>query len=284
MGMNIAAPPDSGLSHTMSSRTAPPVLLLTTNLGYGCGLANALLGQGVPVRQIVLEGGVPALHRGARSRLFDALGLNPWLWLARHRRARDERWLDLLEKGCRRAADLRFARGVGGRCYRWPADVPLCRCERINGMDPAFFERHADCLFLVFLTTILRPHVFDASRLATLNWHPALLPCYRGTHPEFWQLYHNERDQFGYTLHRIDRQVDTGPILFQRPIAYEGWNPWELRTLSLLDFLPRLPSLLADFAAGRLEERPQPPCSMPTYRNRDLLPARRMEYFTRHFG
>lgn len=49
-----------------------------------------------------------------------------------------------------------------------------------------------------------------------LNLHPSLLPIGRGAHPISWSII--ERKSQGITLHLIDKDVDTGQILFQKKI------------------------------------------------------------------
>jgi len=54
--------------------------------------------------------------------------------------------------------------------------------------------------------------------IACLNVHPSMLPAYRGPAPIFWQLRNGERE-LGVTLHRMDAELDAGPILLQRGLA-----------------------------------------------------------------
>lgn len=51
-------------------------------------------------------------------------------------------------------------------------------------------------------------------RLGSINTHPALLPKYRGPDPLFWQVMNGE-PEVGLTIHRIEADFDTGPILAQ---------------------------------------------------------------------
>jgi methionyl-tRNA formyltransferase len=44
------------------------------------------------------------------------------------------------------------------------------------------------------------------------NLHPSLLPAYRGPDPLFWQQQAGETAT-GITLHQMDEELDTGPIL-----------------------------------------------------------------------
>lgn len=47
-----------------------------------------------------------------------------------------------------------------------------------------------------------------------VNFHPSLLPYYRGPVPSYWCLYNKEKFT-GFTLHKIDRGIDSGEILYQ---------------------------------------------------------------------
>jgi methionyl-tRNA formyltransferase len=53
------------------------------------------------------------------------------------------------------------------------------------------------------------------------NLHPALLPQYAGLNSASWAIYHGETEH-GVTIHRMEADVDTGPIVFQEriPIAH----------------------------------------------------------------
>jgi methionyl-tRNA formyltransferase len=57
-------------------------------------------------------------------------------------------------------------------------------------------------------------------RLGWLNCHPSLLPRHRGPIPIAWAI-RNGDETIGLTVHRMDAQLDTGPIFAQRSMALE---------------------------------------------------------------
>jgi methionyl-tRNA formyltransferase len=59
--------------------------------------------------------------------------------------------------------------------------------------------------------------ILDAFPWGVLNYHPSLLPAYRGPAPLFWQFRDGAAD-FGVTVHRMDEGLDTGDILAQRTV------------------------------------------------------------------
>ena len=56
------------------------------------------------------------------------------------------------------------------------------------------------------------------SRFPTLNVHPSLLPAFPGTRAVEEALAAGVRET-GVTVHFVDEGIDTGPIVFQEPIA-----------------------------------------------------------------
>jgi methionyl-tRNA formyltransferase len=57
-------------------------------------------------------------------------------------------------------------------------------------------------------------------RLGSVNCHPALLPRHRGPVPLAWALREGD-GQYGVTWHRMDAELDTGPILAQATVPME---------------------------------------------------------------
>jgi len=62
---------------------------------------------------------------------------------------------------------------------------------------------------------ILKPKVFPIPQRGTLNLHKSLLPNYRGMPPGFWEL-HEGTAESGVSVHWVDEELDTGPIVCQR--------------------------------------------------------------------
>lgn len=54
----------------------------------------------------------------------------------------------------------------------------------------------------------------------TLNVHHGAVPEYRGGPPVFWEL-HDGREAVGFTVHRIDAGIDTGPVLARGEVPIE---------------------------------------------------------------
>lgn len=59
------------------------------------------------------------------------------------------------------------------------------------------------------------PEALAVPRLGWLNGHPSLLPRHRGPLPVAWAIREGD-DEIGITFHRMDVELDTGPIFAQR--------------------------------------------------------------------
>ena len=66
------------------------------------------------------------------------------------------------------------------------------------------------------------------ARLGGVGAHPSLLPRHRGPDPYFAAIDAGDPET-GVTVHRIDAEYDTGPILLQRSLCIDPrWNAWQL--------------------------------------------------------
>ncbi len=75
----------------------------------------------------------------------------------------------------------------------------------------------ADLGVLAFVTQIIPREILDAPRLASVCFHPSLLPAYSGGSAIAWQLIHGET-RGGVTLFRPDDGIDSGPIYLCREL------------------------------------------------------------------
>ena len=57
------------------------------------------------------------------------------------------------------------------------------------------------------------PDLLEVFRHA-VNYHNGLLPAYRGLKATAWSVYHGEKET-GFTFHRMNKELDEGPILAQ---------------------------------------------------------------------
>jgi methionyl-tRNA formyltransferase len=100
--------------------------------------------------------------------------------------------------------------------------IPTWPAERMT--DPTFANvfRHAnvDLLLNVYSLFIIDEHVLRIPRLGAYNVHPGPLPAYAGLNSACWAILHGEREH-GVTVHRMEPEVDTGPIAYHTEFPIE---------------------------------------------------------------
>jgi UDP-hydrolysing UDP-N-acetyl-D-glucosamine 2-epimerase len=82
-------------------------------------------------------------------------------------------------------------------------------------------------------------------KLRIINFHPSLLPDYRGPTPIHWQLMDRKSD-IGMTAHMVDSGIDSGPILSQDKFRVDYEKRYD-------DFLDDFNRYLSDFVVETLE-------------------------------
>jgi len=81
-------------------------------------------------------------------------------------------------------------------------------------------QYEADLFISVASPIIFKKDLINMPNLDCINIHNAPLPKYRGMLPNFWQLYHGEKEA-GITIHRINDGIDAGDIVEQRFVPIE---------------------------------------------------------------
>jgi methionyl-tRNA formyltransferase len=100
------------------------------------------------------------------------------------------------------------------------AGVPVIQRKSYKAADAIAEVRpeRADLGVLAYVTQIIPRAILDAPRLASICFHPSLLPKYRGGAAINWQIIRGET-LGGVTLFRPDDGIDAGPIYLKREIA-----------------------------------------------------------------
>jgi methionyl-tRNA formyltransferase len=92
--------------------------------------------------------------------------------------------------------------------------VDILVTSHMRRLAPMLREMKLDLIFVTGFPWRLPAELVALPRLGSINTHPAALPKYRGPNPVFWQMMNGE-SEVGMTIHRMDTEFDTGPILAQ---------------------------------------------------------------------
>lgn len=147
----------------------------------------------------------------------------------------------------------------------WPNGVDVFTTANPNAAEALTWMRGlSPDLTIVTGAPILKPDVFDLPPMGTFNMHSSLLPDYRGTQAEFWQVLENRMETVGLTIHHVEKGVDTGAIVRQVPTLVDApESPQMVRTKNLLAALQVVPdavqSVLDGSAQPKLQTGGDPP-------------------------
>jgi methionyl-tRNA formyltransferase len=136
--------------------------------------------------------------------------------------------------------------------------------DLLRALDP-------DLAFCAGFPVRIPPDALAVPRLGSVNAHPAPLPRLRGPNPIAWAL-RNGEPEIAYSIHRMDEDFDTGPLLAQGAAPIDDVETPEAffgRMFGLL--IELLPQALARVEAGesgdvqRDEESTYAPFFEPEY-------------------
>jgi methionyl-tRNA formyltransferase len=101
-----------------------------------------------------------------------------------------------------------------------PAGVSLLFARDKHAVAPLLRGLAPDVVLCWGFGWKLPQKALDVPRLGAVNHHPGLLPRHRGPIPMAWALRDGD-PEFGLTWHRMDAELDTGPILAQTTVPIE---------------------------------------------------------------
>jgi methionyl-tRNA formyltransferase len=78
-------------------------------------------------------------------------------------------------------------------------------------------SRLPELIVLAFVTDIVPKGIIDIPKYEAINYHPSLLPRYRGGSAINWAIINGETET-GVTIHYIDAGIDTGDIIIQERV------------------------------------------------------------------
>jgi methionyl-tRNA formyltransferase len=121
----------------------------------------------------------------------------------------------------------------------------------------AALREPVDLLVSWFWTRKLPGRWLERPRLGAIGVHPSLLPRHRGPNPYFWTI--DSGDALaGVTVHRLEREYDTGALLAARSLEVGDRDAWQLARALDRPSLSLLRDTVARLARGEpVQERPQ---------------------------
>ena len=119
------------------------------------------------------------------------------------------------------------------------------------------------------------PQIFSNELISTpikgaVNFHPSLLPKFRGAHPHYWAIVKGEAES-GLTAHFMTENIDEGDIIAQIKFPIEDYDYQQLYTKIILE-TPNIIKKVEDFfLKGNSKAIKQDPLKASYFRNdRDI--------------
>jgi methionyl-tRNA formyltransferase len=136
-------------------------------------------------------------------------------------------------------------------------DLDILVTTRMSRLEGMLRPLEPDLIFTTGFSWKLPPELLNLPRLGSVNAHPSLLPRYRGPNPLYWHFINNET-QGGLTIHRMDADFDTGPILGQQAVEISPDDDIDSLFLKIVAAgAPLIPGMLRAVAMGE-PGTPQP--------------------------
>jgi methionyl-tRNA formyltransferase len=128
-------------------------------------------------------------------------------------------------------------------------DVVLLASKR--GIEPLLRSYQPDLAICWGFPWKIPLSALQVPRLGAINCHPAMLPRHRGPIPLAW-AFRDGVGHYGVTWHRMDAELDTGPILAQAtvPMQDDDFDMWTVGPRMGAVALQLLPGVLERVAAG----------------------------------
>jgi hypothetical protein len=137
--------------------------------------------------------------------------------------------------------------------------VPVIRVPTLNGETArAELRRLAPDVAVTLDSRLVSEATFSIPAHGVVNVHHGAVPDYRGGPPVFWELA-DGLESVGYTVHRIDAGIDTGPVLARGdvPIVRRPTLAETLRATIPALHDASLEALERTLSEGALEGEPQ---------------------------
>jgi len=103
--------------------------------------------------------------------------------------------------------------------------VPIWYTDDVNSEQ--FIEKirstHVDLIFSAAYPQIFSKQLISISTQGAVNFHPSLLPKFRGAHPHYWAIVKGE-EKSGLTTHFMTDNIDDGDIIAQIEFAIDGYS------------------------------------------------------------
>ncbi len=127
--------------------------------------------------------------------------------------------------------------------------------KNINDQESInLIEKIKPDLGLVFGTRKLTKQIISLFKDGLFNVHRGIAQKYRGLDSDLWAIYHNDIENIGVTIHKVDYELDTGAVVYQAAVELKkGVEIFHLRYLTTVRATELIIDALKDYFENNLQ-------------------------------
>ena len=137
-------------------------------------------------------------------------------------------------------------------------NIPLWYVDDVNNdkIIGKLRELSPDLFLAAAYPQIFSRQFFSVPKKGSVNFHPALLPKYRGAHPHFWQIVNGE-EMGGLTAHFLTENIDEGDIIAQVSFSIGQDDTYNDLYRKIIEHTPLLVTKVRQFFEKDMQALPQ---------------------------
>ena len=127
-----------------------------------------------------------------------------------------------------------------------PTGIPVIAVTKENNdaeIKKAIKKYEITMAFVMTYSYKIPPSVYDLPEKGFFNFHPGSLPEYRGADPVFQQIKNKEKHA-GVTVHKLDKGIDTGPVVIKEMIKLDPLDTYGILNNKLAEVATKLCGIL----------------------------------------
>lgn len=99
-------------------------------------------------------------------------------------------------------------------------NIPTFTGVNVNSDEAKSFlsQQDLDYIIVASFDQIIKKATRDIPKVKIINYHPSLLPKYRGPNPISWVLINGETET-GLSIHELTAKIDAGRVIYQHALA-----------------------------------------------------------------
>lgn len=123
-----------------------------------------------------------------------------------------------------------------------------------NEIKERLIKENPDLIIVASFGTILSDDILGIPKYGVINFHPSLLPAYRGPYPDQAVILNGEKTT-GVSVHYVTENLDSGNILYQTVIEISDEDNFSSLKKKLSDTCERIvPEIIEMFKDGIIPE------------------------------